>query len=93
MENTNSSLIKYNIRINGVTEVEKSDFIQEKSLDLTLTPRCAGRYVVDIMAKNISSTAEYDSKKSLVFNVLEHQPITNCKINIDKEEFLNAMNQ
>ena len=40
------------------------------------------------MAKNILSTAEYDSKKSLVFNVLEEAPITtNCKINIDKEEF------
>lgn len=84
MENTNSSLIKYNIRING-REVEKSDFIQEKKFGFT--PRCAGRYVVDIMAKNISSTAEYDSKKSLVFNVLEAPPITNCKINIDKEEF------
>lgn len=83
IENTENSLIKYNIKING-HEVERSDFISEKKF--RFIPRCAGRYVVDIMGKNISSTVEYDSKKSLIFNVLEAPPITNCKITIDKEE-------
>lgn len=81
-ENTLNTLIKYEIKINN-HEVEKSDYIEEKKFKFV--PRCEGKYVVDIMAKNKSSKEEYDHKKTVVFNVLDSKPITNCKIYQEKE--------
>lgn len=83
-ENTEDILMKYVIKIEG-HEVERSGYIEEKKFKFT--PRCGGKYIVDIMVKNSASTKEYDHKKTLVFNVFEAKPVTSCKITTDKKEF------
>ncbi|WP_040329869.1 triple tyrosine motif-containing protein [Clostridium ihumii] len=83
-ENTLNTLIKYNIKINN-HDVEKSEYFEEKKFKFI--PRCGGKYIVDIMAKNKASTDEYDYKKTMIFNVLEGNPISNCSIGYDKDIF------
>lgn len=82
-ENTLNTLLKYEIKINN-HEVEKSEYIEEKKFKFT--PRCEGKYIVDVMVKNASSTDDYDYKKTLIFNVLNGKPISNCRIYKDKDK-------
>ncbi len=81
-ENTNNTLTKYKVEING-REVETTEFGNDKKFKLI--PKCAGVYTVKIYCKNVFSTKEYDCTKELVLDVLQGVPVTNCKITLDKE--------
>jgi hypothetical protein len=83
-ENTKSTLVQYKVKING-HDVEETEFSKEKRFKIT--PKCAGRYVIEVFARNISSTKYYDSKKEFHFKVLEALPITQCTIVTDNKEY------
>lgn len=80
-QNTNKTLIKYVLNING-HKVEETDFIKEKAYKFT--PKCSGLYTLDIYAKNEDSSKEFDSKKEVKLVVHDAVPITNTKLQCDK---------
>ena len=77
MENTNDTLLRFVTSING-QEVEDTGYVESKLLKIK--PRCPGKYNVNIFAKNIKSTEEYDSKESFSVYVHEVMPITGTKV-------------
>lgn len=83
-ENTKSTLMQYKVKING-HEVEETEFSKEKRFKLV--PKCPGEYDIEIYARNITSTKNYDAKKVVKFVVAEALPITNCKITTENESF------
>lgn len=83
-ENTKNTLVQYKVKING-HEVEETEYSKEKKFKLT--PKCAGEYVIDIYARNLSSTKNYDAKKQVRFIVAEAPPINNCKISTESKTF------
>ncbi|WP_017413385.1 triple tyrosine motif-containing protein [Clostridium tunisiense] len=83
-ENTKNTLVQYKVKING-HEVEETEFSKEKKFKLT--PKCAGEYEIDIYARNLSSTKNYDAKKQVRFIVAEAPPINNCRINTESKAF------
>ncbi|WP_139905504.1 triple tyrosine motif-containing protein [Clostridium thermarum] len=78
---TQDTLIKYVLKINGHT-VEETDYISSKRY--FLSPKCRGSYVLEIMAKDKSSLAVFDSKKIIKLNVIDALPVSNTKILWDK---------
>ncbi len=82
-ENTKNVHVKYILKVNGYL-VEETDFIKNKKY--TFTPKCSGKYVIEIQAKSKYSKENYDSKKILKFLVHDATPVTNTKIASDKAE-------
>jgi hypothetical protein len=76
-ENTKSTLVQYKVKING-HEVEETEFSKEKKF--MITPKCAGKYSIQILARNMGSSKYYDCKKEIEFTVLDSTPVTNCTI-------------
>jgi len=83
-ENTKNTLVQYKVKING-HEVEETEFSKEKKF--MITPKCAGVYTIQILARNIGSTKYYDSKKEIQFTVLDSTPVTNCTITTENINF------
>lgn len=83
-ENTKNTLVRYKVKING-HEVEETEFSKEKKFKLT--PKCAGEYEIDIYARNLSSTKNYDAKKQVRFMVAEAPPINKCRISTESKAF------
>lgn len=81
-QNTKYVLIKYITKINGHI-VEETDFIKNKKLKIT--PKCPGKYVFELYAKNVKCTEDFDSKKEVIINVGEATPITSTKVTLSKE--------
>lgn len=82
VQNTRETLIRYVLQIDGHT-VEETEFI--KSNIFTFKPKRAGKYVIELYAKNIKCQKEFDSKREVKIFVHEAPPITNTKIIADKE--------
>lgn len=82
-ENTEETLVRYKVEINN-REVETTEFSKNKKF--RLIPRCGGLYTLKVYCKNKFSTAEYDCKRDMSFSVLTGAPITNCRIDIDREK-------
>lgn len=82
VQNTKDVLLKYVTEINGCV-VEDTGFIETKKIQIK--PQCAGKYKVNIYAKNVKCEGEYDTKKSIIIHVLERTPVINTNIKIDKE--------
>lgn len=82
-QNTDNVLVKYVTKINGHI-IEETEFGLEKKL--ILKPRSAGKYTIDIYAKNIKCTEGYDVKKDVHFYVVDTLPVRDCEITIENEE-------
>ena len=83
MENTSNSLVRFVTSING-QEVEDTDYVESKIL--RLKPRCPGKYNVNIFAKNIKSSKEYDSMESFSVYVHEVMPVSGTKVLLSSDE-------
>ncbi|WP_090088947.1 triple tyrosine motif-containing protein [Clostridium uliginosum] len=83
IQNTKSVLVKYVTKINGHT-VEETEFLKNKKL--RFIPKISGKYKIEVYAKNVKCTEEYDSKKELNLYISEASPVINTKIIINKPE-------
>lgn len=81
VQNTHNVLVKYETKING-NSVEKTEFSKNKKL--RFKPKTAGKYKIEVYAKNLKCTNEYDSKKDISFYVNEASPVINTKIIANK---------
>jgi hypothetical protein len=84
IQNTKNVLVKYETKINGHS-VEETEFSKNKKL--RFTPKIAGKYTIEVYAKNIKCKGEYDSKKQISLYVSEASPIIETKIITNKLEF------
>lgn len=84
-QDTTNVLLKYVLAINGHI-VEETDFIEEKSY--MLIPKCSGKYTLEVMAKNIKSSAVFDCKKRLNMQIRETVPITETKLVCQKNRYI-----
>ncbi|MCQ2969002.1 MAG: triple tyrosine motif-containing protein [Clostridium sp.] len=83
MENTSNSLVRFVTSING-QEVEDTGYVKSKIL--RLKPRCSGKYNVNIFAKNVKSTKEYDSRESFSVYIQDVMPVSGTKVLISSDE-------
>jgi hypothetical protein len=83
IQNTQNVLVKYETKINGHV-VEETDFSKNKKL--RFIPKIAGKYAIEVYAKNIKCKEEYDSKKQITLSVSEAYPVIETKIITDKLE-------
>lgn len=81
IQNTHNVLVKYETKING-NSVEKTEFSKNKKL--RFKPKAAGKYTIEVYAKNLKCTNEYDSKKEISFYVNEASPVIDTKIIANK---------
>ncbi|MDO5518014.1 MAG: triple tyrosine motif-containing protein, partial [Clostridium sp.] len=77
IQNTPEVLVKYETKINGQS-IEETEFGKEKRL--RFTPKIAGKYTIEVYAKNVKCEREYDSKKQVNIYVNEALPVINTKI-------------
>ena len=84
-ENTRDTLVNYVLKINGHL-VEQTNFVEHKNYELK--PKCSGTYIIELRAKNISSTDVYDSMKEIKIEVHDTLPITDTRILCDKTKFM-----
>jgi hypothetical protein len=83
IQNTQNVLVKYETKINGHS-VEQTEFSKNKKL--RLIPKISGKYTIEVYAKNLKCTDEYDSKKQISLYVSEASPVIETKIITDKLE-------
>ncbi|NFO05461.1 triple tyrosine motif-containing protein [Clostridium botulinum] len=83
IQNTKSVLVKYVTKINGHL-VEETEFIKNKKL--RFIPKTSGKYTIEVYAKNIKCTDEYDSKKEVSIYINEASPVINTEIIINKKK-------
>lgn len=81
---TQNILIKYALFING-HKVEETDYVKGKRY--MITPKCSGKYIVKVYAKNEKSTKDFDNVKDISLSVNDAPPIMNTMIKCDKIEF------
>lgn len=83
-QNTRHVKIKYVTKVNGQM-VEETDYIKNKRF--SLTPKCPGKYSIDVFARNIKCKDGFDSKREVKLFINEASPITNTKIHASDEKF------
>ena len=83
IQNTKNVLVKYETKINGHS-IEETEFSKNKKL--RFIPKAAGKYIIEVYAKNIKCTGEYDSKKQINLHVSEASPVIETKIIASKLE-------
>lgn len=77
VQNTQNTLLKYETKINGHS-IEKTEFSKNKKL--RFIPKTAGKYTIEVYAKNVRCTSEYDSKKQINLYVSEASPVIETNI-------------
>ena len=83
VQNTQNTLVKYETKING-NSVEQTEFLKNKKL--RFIPKTAGKYTIEVYAKNLKCKGEYDSKKQVSLYVSEASPVIETKIITNKVE-------
>ena len=83
IQNTQNILVKYETKING-NSVEQTEFSKNKRL--RFVPKIAGKYTIEVYAKNSKCKGEYDSKKQVSLYVSEASPVIETKIIANKVE-------
>ena len=83
IQNTQNVLVKYETKING-NSVEQTEFSKNKKL--RFVPKIAGKYTIEVYAKNLKCKGEYDSKKQVSLYVSEASPVIETKIITNKVE-------
>lgn len=84
IQNTQNVLVKYETKINGHS-VEQTEFSKNKKL--RFIPKSAGKYTIEVYAKNIKCRCEYDSKKQISLYVSEASPVIETKIITNKTDY------
>lgn len=84
VQNTRQVKVKYLTKVNGQV-VEETDFIKNKKFKVS--PKCPGKYTIDIFAKNIKCEEGFDSKREIRFYVSEALPITDTKVTASESVF------
>lgn len=79
-ENTKETLIKYVIKVDEML-IEETDYVTDKMI--SLKPKRAGKYKIEMYVKNIKCKGEFDSKREVKLIVSEAPPVTNTKIYCD----------
>ncbi|BCZ44332.1 hypothetical protein psyc5s11_03990 [Clostridium gelidum] len=83
IQNTQNVVVKYETKING-NSVEQTEFSKNKKL--RFVPKIAGKYTIEVYAKNLKCKGEYDSKKQVSLYVSEAPPVIETKIITNKVE-------
>ncbi|MGG5462946.1 triple tyrosine motif-containing protein [Clostridium sp. B9] len=83
-QNTRQVKVKYVTKVNGQV-VEETDYIKNKRFKIT--PKCSGKYSVDIFARNVKCKDGFDSRREVKFYINEASPITNTKVTASDETF------
>ncbi|AWK50606.1 triple tyrosine motif-containing protein [Clostridium beijerinckii] len=83
IQNTQNVVVKYETKING-NSVEQTGFSKNKKL--RFVPKIAGKYTIEVYAKNLKCKEEYDSKKQVSIYVSESSPVIETKIITNKVE-------
>lgn len=83
-QNTRHVKIKYVTKVNGQI-VEETDYIKNKRF--SLTPKCPGKYSIDVFARNIKCKDGFDSKREVKLFINEASPITNTKVYVSDKNF------
>jgi len=83
IQNTQNVVVKYETKING-NSVEQTGFSKNKKL--RFVPKIAGKYTIEVYAKNLKCKGEYDSKKQVSIYVSESSPVIETKIITNKVE-------
>lgn len=83
IQNTQDIMVKYETKING-NSVEQTEFSKNKKL--RFVPKIAGKYTIEVYAKNLKCKGEYDSKKQVSLYVSEASPVIETKIITNKVE-------
>lgn len=83
-QNTRQVKVKYVTKVNGQV-VEETDYIKNKRFKVT--PKCPGKYSVDIFARNVKCKEGFDSRREVKFYINEASPITNTKISTSDQVF------
>lgn len=84
-QDTKNIVVKYIMSINE-HKIEETGFVSEKNY--SFVPKCRGKYSIDIFAKNVKSTFEFDSKKHMSIEIRDAIPVTNTKIFCEKNKFI-----
>lgn len=84
VQDTNEILMKYVTTINGQI-VEETDYDRVKKL--SVTPKCPGKYVIEMYVKNKKCMVGFDAKRDVKFYVNEAPPVTNTKVTTNKKLF------
>lgn len=84
-QNTRQVKVKYVTKVNGQV-VEETDYVKNKRFNLT--PKCPGKYSIDIFARNIKCKDDFDSRREVKLYINEASPITNTKINASDNKFI-----
>ncbi|HII4441427.1 TPA: triple tyrosine motif-containing protein [Clostridium perfringens] len=84
VQNTRQVKIKYVTKVNGQV-VEETDYVKNKRFKVT--PKCPGKYTIDIFARNIKCKEGFDSRREVRFYVSEALPITDTKISASDKVF------
>lgn len=77
IQNTPEVLVRYETKING-HPIEETEFSNNRKL--RFTPKIAGKYTIEVYAKNIKCNKEFDSKKQVNIYVNEALPVISTKI-------------
>ena len=84
VQNTRQVKVKYVTKVNGQV-VEETDYVKNKRFKVT--PKCPGKYTIDIFARNIKCKEGFDSRREVRFYVSEALPITDTKISTSDKIF------
>ncbi|MDK0627588.1 triple tyrosine motif-containing protein [Clostridium perfringens] len=84
VQNTRQVKVKYVTKVNGQV-VEETDYVKNKRFKVT--PKCPGKYTIDIFARNIKCKEGFDSRREVRFYVSEALPITDTKISASDKVF------
>lgn len=81
VQNTKDTLMKYVTIINGQI-VEETEFDDVRKLEVS--PKCPGKYVIEIYVKNKKCEIGFDNRRDVKFFVNEAPPVTNTLVTTDK---------
>lgn len=82
IQETKSMLLRYVTKINGY-EIEDTGFIESDTLKIK--PKRAGKYTIEIYAKNSLCKEDYDTKNQVSVYVNEAMPVINTKVKANKD--------
>lgn len=85
MENTSQCQARFVTKING-QEVEDTGYVDEKVI--RIKPRYAGKYSLDVYAKNKKSKNQYDCKKEFSVYVHDTVPVNTTKVSISSDDII-----
>lgn len=84
VQNTRETVMKYVTIINGQI-VEETEFDEVRKLGVS--PKCPGKYVIEIYVRNKKSDIGFDNRRDVKFYVNEAPPVTNTVVSTEKTNY------